>query len=264
LTTGVDESALAGHLACQGVFYQFGPRTVLTDITFDLGVGVTGLLGPNGAGKSTLLDVLATVRRPRLGRTMVNGANPFEVGARGLDLARSQIGYLPQRFSLMMGATCQRNVAYAAWCNGVTARDAATAAMDSLSMVDLAAQAREPAAHLSGGQRQRLGLACAIAHRPAVLLLDEPTVGLDPAQRIELRRHLRRVAETSCVLLSTHIVDDLAQMASSVLVLSEGRIVFQGPVGALSRLAGDVRESLSSPLEAGYLSLLGSSRACPS
>jgi ABC-2 type transport system ATP-binding protein len=176
-----------------------------------------------------------------------------------LEDARSRIGYLPQRFSLMMGASCLRNAAYAAWCNGVAARAAEDAALEALSMVDLDEKANDKAGRLSGGQRQRLGLACAIAHRPPVLLLDEPTVGLDPAQRIEVRRQLHAVAQTTCVLLSTHIVEDLAQMASRVLVLSGGRIAFHDTVEALASLAGEASSSqprFSSPVEAGYLSLL--------
>jgi ABC-2 type transport system ATP-binding protein len=243
-------------VSCRDVSFSYGAREALDRVSFNIGLGVTGLLGPNGAGKSTLLNILATVNRPRSGEVVLNGRDPGVGGRRELDRIRASIGYLPQRFSLMMGATCLRNVAYAAWCNGVAPGGVEAAARDALALVDLAGQAGERAGRLSGGQRQRLGLACVIAHRPAVLLLDEPTVGLDPAQRVGVRRHLRRVAEDCCVLLSTHIVEDLVQMASNTVVLASGRVVFEGPVAELARLGSQGASESLSPVEGGYLALL--------
>ena len=133
--------------------------------------------------------------------------------------------------------------------------------MDALKVVNLEGKANDRVKSLSGGQKQRLGIACAIAHRPSVLILDEPTVGLDPAQRVEMRNYLRRLGQSTCILVSTHIVDDLMQMAERTAVLHHGRVLFDGEIDALAEL-GDVTPNTAhqSPVEAGYLALLNGRR----
>lgn len=243
---------------CCDVSFSYGRRKVLHGISVGLSVGVTGLLGPNGAGKSTLLNILATVRQPSGGTVAIDGADTTSRDGRAT--ARRSIGYLPQRFDLMHGATLRRNVAYAAWAQGVPADRSDEAAFESLKLVGLAPRADERAGRLSGGQRQRLGIACAVAHRPRVLLLDEPTVGIDPIQRVEIRRYLRQIASTTAVVVSTHIVEDIAQSASRVLVMDAGRMWFDGSVAELELRGASKTGEGASALELGYAATIDGPR----
>jgi ABC-2 type transport system ATP-binding protein len=192
---------------------------------------VTGLVGQNGAGKSTLLGVLATALEQSSGEIVFSGSS---VKAAGRDVYRRTVGYLPQRFDLMNWSTIHRNVAYAAWCNGIEAPSCYAAAKAALKHVDMYSLIDRRAGSLSGGQRQRVGLACALAHTPQVLLLDEPTTGLDPAQRAGLRSYLADYGRSAVVVLSTHLVDDLVAVADRVVALSEGRIAFDDSLGSLT------------------------------
>ncbi|MDR2620912.1 MAG: ATP-binding cassette domain-containing protein [Propionibacteriaceae bacterium] len=248
----VPEPAALARLECQEVSFAYGRKLVLDGFSFTLSQGITGLLGPNGAGKSTLLNVLATIRQPRTGTVRYDGV----LGAgKDLGTVRKQLGYLPQRFDLMAGSSCLDNVTYAAWCNGVAAAQCTAAADAALELVNLGAKRKARVRTLSGGQRQRLGIACAIAHSPAFILLDEPTVGLDPAQRIDVRQHLVEIAKTACVLVSTHLVEDLAAMGADAVVIHQGHKVFQGSLADMTGVADpDVRT-----LEASYLALVGGS-----
>lgn len=232
--------------------YVFRGRSALTDVSFALPKGVTGLLGPNGAGKSTLMSLIATVRRPQTGSLKVMGVDP----ASELGLVRRQLGYLPQRFDVLRSSTVLRNVEYAAWARGLSVAQAKEAAEESLEQVDLAAERTTLAGRLSGGMRQRLGIACAVVHRPAVILLDEPTVGLDPVQRVGVRHLIRNLAKDATVLVSTHLLEDLTGLTSAVLVLSEGRVKFQGSLSEMEALSAAAPEGLSAA-EAGYAAVLG-------
>lgn len=237
----------------ENLTHRYGRRTALADVEFSLGTGITALLGPNGAGKSTLLSILATVVAPSAGTVWI-GEHDLD-SREGLAAARRSLGYLPQRFPLMAWRSARQNVAYAAWANEVAAAECDEAALRALRVVDLEGRAEDKVRRLSGGMRQRVGLACAIAHRPTALLLDEPTAGLDPLQRLELRTYLRRISESTCVLLATHLVDDVERVADHVLVLREGRMVFSGAPAELGELdPGD--DSGASALEGGYRALI--------
>lgn len=242
------------ELICENVGYRYGSHIALSDINVEFESGVTGLLGPNGAGKSTLLSILATLRRPSHGVVTLSGRPLHRQG----DKLRRSIGYLPQRFDLMRWSTSLRNVAYAAWAQGISRSDCVKAAAAALEVVDLAKYASRRVSALSGGQQQRLGIACAIAHCPSVVLLDEPTVGLDPAQRVQIRNYLARIGESAIVVLSTHIVEDLALLASNVVVLDDSRVAFSGSVASMSNAAVDTTAVLSgmSHLESAYVALL--------
>ena len=238
-----------------------GRRLALDTLTLRVEGGVVGILGPNGAGKTTLLSVLATVLRVPAGSAWVGG---HDVGtAAGRQAARQVIGWLPQRFDLAGGMTLRDTVAYAAWANGVAARDCYASAIEALRLVDLEERAPERVRRLSGGQRQRLGLAAAVAHRPAVLLLDEPTAGLDPQQRVRFRHSIRAAAQLRTVLLSSHLLEDIGQVCDTVVVLDGGRILFDGSPKRMVSLGAedlpsdrDESSSVASPLEAGYLRIL--------
>lgn len=237
------------------VSYRYGGALAIRDVSVVLPVGVTALLGPNGAGKSTLLQVLATLRRPSKGKILVDGN---EVGWVDNSALRRQIGFLPQRYTLMPTQTVEQNVAVAAWIHGVAARDSAQAALVSLERVDMVHLANSRVGTLSGGQRQRLGIACATAHEPTLVILDEPTVGLDPAQRRNVSELISALGKNYALVVSTHIVDDLARFADRVLVLNSGALVFNSSLIAFEALASGTGNSRSERLEMAYESVLRS------
>ncbi len=230
-----------------GIRFAYGRKTVLRELEWVIRPGVTGLLGENGAGKTTLLSVLVGLLRPKSGTvTLTDGARP-------------RFGFVPQRFSLpgeMRAADC---VMYTAWINGVARADCAAAANRALAQVNLTDKAKSRVRSLSGGQRQRLGLAAGLAHEPDVLVLDEPTVGLDPAQRVRVREVIAEIGTARTVLLSTHVLEDVRFLCERVGVLAGGRIAFDGTVAEVeSRIAGDgsAPSRLESVLERGYRTLM--------
>ena len=243
------------------VSFSYGRKQALSDVSLSFGNGVFGLLGPNGAGKTTLMNIVTTLSRPSSGSVRIAGANVLTNSGRRR--ARSRIGYLPQSFELMNASSLLRNVRYAAWARGLSWKASCDAAVWALEQVELSGEARRPVRSLSGGMRQRAGIACAIVARPDVLVLDEPTVGLDPVQRIEVRKFLDAYADSHTVLVSTHLVEDLAAIADRVLVLDHGRLLLDGRMDDLAALA-DSEDSMASPWESGYRRLLTGSEHLPS
>lgn len=239
-------------LEISDVSHSYGRRRRLSHVSSVVAPGVTGLLGPNGAGKTTLLKLLA-------------GAMPLQQGSiRYADVRWEQhsseaaglVAYLPQRFELMEWSSVVRNVAYAAWAQGMSAEQAHSQALATLTRVGLADRANDRVRSLSGGMRQRVGIACALVHRPRIVLLDEPTVGLDPSQRVEIRGVIHEAAEDAIVLVSTHMVEDLANIAQHVMVLAEGTLRFQGTIDELRELGEASETAHASALESGYYAAL--------
>lgn len=237
--------------------FSYGRRRVLRDISLTLGPGVHGLLGPNGAGKSTLMSVLATVRRPSRGSVAVCG---HDLGTpAGVTQARRHLGFLPQRYRLASAMRVIDTIAYAAWTHGLSRVDALAGAQRALEQVQLPELSSQRVGRLSGGQKQRCAIAAAIAHRPQLLILDEPTVGLDPQARLEFRDLISRIAQDTTVLLSTHLVEDISRIAEHVIVLAQGEVRFDGTVTALEALGAhsrDARWADAAPLERAYSHLL--------
>ncbi len=215
-----------------GVGKRYGRTHALRELDLTLEPGVTGLLGPNGAGKTTLLRILATVLAPSSGSVDVLGLDPSDPGQR-TDVRR-QLGYLPQELGFPSGFTAFAFVDYLAvlkeWTDTAT-RHAEVRRV--LELVDLAGLSAKKVKALSGGQRRRLALAQALLGAPALMLLDEPTTGLDPEQRASLRGVLAEAARTSTVLLSTHQTEDVAALCERVVVLDSGRVCFNGTVREL-------------------------------
>lgn len=230
--------------------YRGASTPALDSVTWDARTGRTVLLGPNGAGKTTLLAIAAGVMAPRHGRVRLEGP---EVGL-GADALRRHIGYMPQHVRAVPGLTCREQVAYMGWLKGMSTRSAWEAAAASLADVGLQSVHGRAVSQLSGGQLRRVGLAQALVTGACFLLLDEPTAGLDPAQRSTFRDVLARLPADNVVVISTHQVDDLAESYSTVAVLHEGRLRFEGEVSSFLALAPP---DAVRPAEAAYLSLIG-------
>jgi len=246
-----DESKITPPLVLRGAARRYGRRVVFENLDLTLGPGVTGILGPNGAGKSTLLECLATLVPPDGGELAVLG-DPI-TGEGQARVARRRMGFMPQHFGYVRSLTVRETVAYAAWARLVDGNiDAAVG--DALSQLRLSEESSRRMRTLSGGTVQRVGLACALVGQPEVLVLDEPTVGLDPAQRIVLRTALTAQPGT-CVVLSTHNVDDVMATADRVIVFLAGRVVFDGTTDQLCD--HDRGGSGSTPAERAYMALVG-------
>jgi len=215
---------------------RYGATTALDSLNLQIGLGVTGLLGPNGAGKTTLLRCLATALAPDAGRLSILGLDPF-VAAQRTQLRR-RLGYLPQDPGLYPNFTAYDLLDYIAVLKELTDRQRRQAEVRRvLAEVGLADRAKTKVRKLSGGMRQRLGLAQALLGEPDLLILDEPTVGLDPEQRMLFRALISRLGETRTVLLSTHQTEDVSALCERVVVLSGGRSVFDGTPRELAELA---------------------------
>jgi ABC-2 type transport system ATP-binding protein len=230
----------------------YGTTTVIDRITVTLRPGVTALLGPNGAGKTTLFRTLATILPPRAGRIVIDDVEID--GEQAARRVRDRIGYLPQDFGSDPGMSVTDFVTYAAWMRGVPSGRWKRAVSAALESVDLTDQRRSRMRTLSGGMRQRAGIAWAIVGQPRLVLLDEPTVGLDPRQRLQFRKIISSMEDT-VVVLSTHLIDDVAAIGDRVVVLHGGTMRFDGTVAELEALDQDELPG-NSPLERAYMQLL--------
>ncbi|GAA2881594.1 ABC transporter ATP-binding protein [Nonomuraea rubra] len=219
-----------------GLTKTYGGRHALDHLDLTLGTGVTGLLGPNGAGKTTLLRCLATTLAPDSGSVDAFGLDPAIPTQR--TALRRRLGYLPQDPGFYPHFTAFDLVDYVAILKELTDRTQRHAEVRRvLAEVDLTGQARTKVRKLSGGMRQRLALAQALLGEPDLLILDEPTVGLDPEQRMSFRALVSRLGETRAVVLSTHQTEDVAALCERVIVLRGGRAVFDGTPGELAGVA---------------------------
>jgi ABC-2 type transport system ATP-binding protein len=243
---------LAGDLRVRA-----GKRMAVDGLNLRLGTGVHGLLGPNGAGKTTLIRALATVLPPAGGKLELLGK---PIGDRsGLRALRRRIGYLPQEFGYYPKFTVREFVEYIAWLKEMERGQVAGAVQRAIDRVGLTDRADDKMKTLSGGMLRRAGIAQAIVNDPDVLLLDEPTVGLDPAQRLDFRTLLRGLGERATVLVSTHLVEDVAAVCSHVVLMEAGKLVFEGTPADVAA-AGRPDDIGDSPIERGYSALLARHR----
>jgi ABC-2 type transport system ATP-binding protein len=227
---------MTSTVSIRGLGKDYGATRVFDALDLDVGRGVTGLLGPNGAGKTTLLRCLATAIAPDRGDVRALGYNPRDSVER--TQLRRRLGYLPQDPAFYPHFTAFDLLDYVAILKELTDRRQRRGEVRRvLAEVDLIDHARQKVRKLSGGMRQRLGLAQALLADPDLLILDEPTVGLDPEQRMRFRALISRLGETRTVLLSTHQTEDVGALCERVVALHHGRIVFDGTPAALSGLA---------------------------
>src|SRR5947208_8521190 len=224
-----------------GLRKRFGATVALDDVDLVSGPGVTGLLGPNGAGKTTLLRILATVLPADRGRLRVFGADPSTHAGR-LEVRR-RLGYVPQEPGFHRSFTAFEFVDYVAilkeWADRRVRHDETRRV---LSLVGLDPVMHKRIRNLSGGMRRRLAIAQALIGRPDLLVLDEPTAGLDPEQRLRFRELLTSESRAATVLLSTHQTDDVAAFCQRVVVLLDGRVRFDGPPTDLAASASRSEE----------------------
>lgn len=216
---------------------QFGKNIAVNQFSAQLGTGVYGLIGPNGSGKTTLLRILADVARPTSGRVLYN-----HVDIRLLDENyRDVLGYVPQQVGVYRSFTAERFLHYMATLKGLTKAEANSRIDEVLDLVNLEAERRTKLGKLSGGMKQRIAIAQALLNHPKVLILDEPTVGLDPTERTRFLNLVAAVSRNRIALLATHIVSDVDSLASRVLVMNRGQLVREGtPNELLESLRGQV------------------------
>ena len=201
--------------------------TALEDVSFCVGSGVFGLLGHNGAGKTTLMKALVTVLKPSAGAIRVCG---FDTATQGKEV-RARVGYLPQELAMYPSLSVWDFVNYMAQIKGIRDKKAVSAVLEEVEMLEFS---RRKIGQLSGGMKRRVGIAQALIGNPPILVVDEPTAGLDPEERVRFRGLLSRYAsEGRTVLLSTHIVEDIHQLCGELAVLRKGRLFYAGTSATL-------------------------------
>ena len=211
------------------------------DFSLTLGSGVLGLLGPNGAGKTTLMQMVATITKPTAGSIHFDGVDI----AREPETIRGRLGYLPQDFGVYENLTALEFLTYIAALKGVRDRKKI---MRLLELVNLHTEANQLSGTFSGGMKQRLGIAQALVNDPDIVIVDEPTAGLDPEERVRFRNILSDVGYGKCVILSTHIVSDVEAVATQIAVMNRGKLVAAAtPEEFLRSARGSVWETTVSP-----------------
>lgn len=239
------------ELSLENLTKRFAEKPAVHDVSATLCPGVYGLLGANGAGKTTLMRMVCDVLKPSAGRIAFDGADIARMG----DEYRAMLGYLPQDFGYYPDFTAMDFMLYMAALKGLDRRAAKLRCSELLEEVGLAAHAKAKVRTFSGGMKQRLGIAQAVINDPAVLVLDEPTAGLDPKERVRFRNLISGFSQDKIVLLSTHIVSDVEYIADDILVMKAGRFVLRGrPDAVVSSVAGKVWECRVSARQADELS----------
>jgi ABC-type multidrug transport system ATPase subunit len=238
---------------------RFGRATAVCEVDLNADSGVLGLLGPNGAGKTTLLRMMATVVAPTSGQMRLLDRDPGSYGPRRQ--IRRRLGYLPQQLGYYPGFTVAEFVEYFALLKEMPSTRISAAVSAAIERVDLGAKAGARLRTLSGGMLRRVGIAQAIVNEPDLLLLDEPTAGLDPEQRVAFRALMRELGAAATVVVSTHLVEDVGAACGRVALMDNGKIVFQGTPAELTARGQSSGASGDAPLERGYSAVLAQVRS---
>ncbi len=237
---------------------RFGRTVAVAGVNLQAGPGVYGLLGPNGAGKTSLLRMMATVIPPTSGNLRLLDRDPGQYGPRRE--IRRRLGYLPQSLGYYPGFTVVEFIEYFALLKDMPAARVPGAVAAAVERVELGGKARAKLRTLSGGMLRRVGIAQAIVNEPELLLLDEPTAGLDPEQRVRFRGLLRDIGQRATVVVSTHLVEDVGAACTEVALMDEGKIVFSGTPDELT-VRGVGHGTGDAPLERGYSAVLAQARS---
>ncbi len=227
-------------LTIDHVSKRYGSNTLaLQDFSLELGSGILGLLGPNGAGKTTLMSILATITKPTSGSIRWNGTDL----ASDPNAIRSVLGYLPQDFGVYPNLNAVEFLEYLAAVKGLDAAAASRRIDELLNLVNLTDVRKRPLGGYSGGMRQRIGIAQALLNDPKLLIVDEPTAGLDPEERVRFRNLLSDLSGDRIVILSTHIVSDVEATATDIALIAQGKLVAHAaPEDLLRAVEGKVWE----------------------
>ncbi|MGM7680629.1 ABC transporter ATP-binding protein [Cytobacillus sp. Hm23] len=209
------------NLTIDKVTKQFGDKLAVNNVSFELTEGVYGFLGANGAGKTTLMRILVTLIKPTSGRILLNGKDIEVLGEEYRDV----LGYLPQYIGLYKNFSAEKYLMYIAALKGIEKKVAVRKVAELLEVVNLTEHRNRKVGKFSGGMKQRVGIAQALLNDPKVLIVDEPTAGLDPEERIRFRNLLSSISKDRIVLLSTHIVSDIEFIAKEILVLKAGQLI---------------------------------------
>ena len=224
-----------------GLTKKFGSKTAVNDLNITLSNGVYGLLGAHGAGKTTFMRLLCNIQNPTSGKVLLNGKNIVGLG----EQYRNLLGYLPQNFGYYPDFTALDFLLYVATLKGLNERTARKKSKDFLEAVALSAESNHKIKTFSGGMKQRLGIAQAMLNDPRILILDEPTAGLDPKERVRFRNLISAFSKDRIVILSTHIVSDVEFIAEEIVMMKSGQIVHFGkPQEITSEINGQVWECL--------------------
>jgi ABC-2 type transport system ATP-binding protein len=213
------------ELSIEQLSKHFGSKKAVNDVTVTLQSGVYGLLGANGAGKTTLMRMVCNILNPTSGRILYDGEEIVHMG----EDYRSRLGYLPQDFGYYPDFTAKEYLEFIAAIKGVEAKKVKRKVETLLDTVNLSNVAGKKIRTFSGGMKQRLGIAQAVINNPKILVLDEPTAGLDPKERMRFRNLIAELAKDKIVILSTHIVSDIDYIADDILMMKKGRLILNCP-----------------------------------
>lgn len=235
------EAAMELHIRDVSKTYPNGVQA-LKDVTLTIPAGMYGLLGPNGAGKSTLMRILATLQEPDRGSIRLGDTDVL----RHKDAVRRSLGYLPQEFGVYPKVSAERLLDHFALLKGIAERGARREVVEALlRQTNLWEVRRQKLGGYSGGMRQRFGVAVALLGNPKLVIVDEPTAGLDPAERVRFLNLLSEVGENSVVILSTHIVEDVSELCTRMAIIDRGEILLEAePLGAIAEMRGRIWRSV--------------------
>ncbi len=224
----------------------FGNKVAVDHLSVEMQAGVYGLLGANGAGKTTLMRMICAILEPSSGEVLLDGKDVSDMGADYRDL----LGYLPQDFGYYPNYSAKDYLQYISVLKGIPRQEAERKIKDLLETVGLSDVSKKKIRTYSGGMKQRLGIAQALLNDPQILILDEPTAGLDPKERVRFRNLISSLANDRIVILSTHIVSDIEAIADRVFVMKQGQFVSQGSIRELvEEVQGHVWEMAIDPNE---------------
>ena len=235
------------NLQLQGLSKQYGTKSAVKNVNANFVPGVYGLLGANGAGKTTLMRMICGVLKPTSGHIRINGKTAEELGEQNY----THLGYMPQDFGFYPNFTAREFMLYMAAVKGLEKNLAKRRTGDLLHLVNLSDVADKKIKSYSGGMKQRLGIAQAELNDPSILILDEPTAGLDPKERVRFRNLISDFAKEKIVILSTHIVSDVSYIADTILMMKEGSFLMQEPMvtitdsikGMVWEISADTRDA---------------------
>lgn len=235
-------------LTLNGITKKYKDKIALSDVSLELDCGIYGLLGPNGAGKSTLMNIITGNIKPTEGKVLWDGTDICRLGWE----FRSLIGYAPQQQGLYNSFSGRRFLSYMAALKGISKKDAGDEIDRVLSYVNMQDAADRAIGGYSGGMKQRILIAQAILGCPKLIVLDEPTAGLDPKERVRVREQIKALSGDKIILVSTHVVSDIAPIAGEILLIRDGNIIDRGGVEELCQKYGESKD-----LEEVYMHIFG-------